>query len=272
MKLQGLQRRLGGLVLILLWLGAMSVQSMAAAVASSEHFVVLAPTQRLADKAVGHADAFRAEIAREWLGKEFPPLPPAAPPVVISIAIDPDRSFARTLVDGKEGRHLMWLVGSERAVTEHLLRHEVAHTVLAARFGDTMPIWANEGIASRYDNPRRHELRNQQLQGFVEIDSWPPLTRLLDNSIRQPWEYAAAVSLTDYLISRGGREQFLTFVADGEERGWPQSLQSHYGYNSVSTLETDWRDAVRQEFAPGQQTPGYSRMAKTLAAPVAHQR
>ncbi|MGI9455249.1 MAG: hypothetical protein ACR2NU_01740 [Aeoliella sp.] len=244
--LQGLQRRVGVIALIVLLCGTMPNEATATAVASSANFTVLAPTQRLADMVVGHADAFRSQIAKEWLGGD---LPPALHPAAISIEIDATRSFARTLIDANDGRHLVWLVGSEQAVTEYLLQHEVAHVVLAARYGDSMPAWANEGIASRYDNPRRHQIRQQQLAGFVSIDSWPHLDRLLDEPIRQPWDYAAAVSLTNYLDELGGREKFLDFVRCGSERGWPIALRTHYGLDSVADLEYEWHRSVRACFA-----------------------
>ncbi len=264
--LQGSRHLLGGIVLLVFWIGTVPNESTAQAVASSVNFTVLAPTQRLADKVVGHADAFRKEIANDWLGSE---LPAPAHRVSLYLKIDPTRSFARTLLDAQQGRHLVWLVGSEQAVTEHLLKHEVAHTVLATRFGNTMPAWANEGIASQYDNHRRRDLRQKQLAGFVAIDSWPHLDRLLQEPIHQPWNYAAAVSLTDYLIHRDSptsakktpastkktlhpeakqaRQRFLKFVDLATQQGWATALRTHYQIDSLADLETQWHQSVRAE-------------------------
>ena len=244
--LHGWQRALGGIALVILQWITMPAQATAVAVASSANFTVVAPTQRLADMAVGQADAFREELAREWLGGD---LPPSFRPAAIHISIDPGRSFARTLLDDDGGQHAVWLAGSKEAVLGHLLKHEITHVVLAARFGDQMPVWANEGIASRYDNARRHEIRRQQLAGFVAIDSWPPLERLLDGPVRQPWTYAAAESLTEYLVKQGGRERFLEFVACGTETGWNLALRECYGIRSVSALEVQWRAAVARNAA-----------------------
>ncbi|WP_425398767.1 hypothetical protein [Aeoliella sp.] len=177
----------------------------------------------------------------------------------IYLEIDDDRSSARTLIGTPEGGHMMWLYGSEEEITGSLLDHELAHVVLASRFGDAMPIWANEGIASRYDNERRKTIRQQKLAGFVAIESWPHLDRLLESEIRQQWQYAAAESLTDFLIERGGRQKFVEFVADS--RGSVErALAAHYGIRSVSQLEHQWRAAVRKQV---------SRQQRPVAATIA---
>ncbi len=257
--LQGLQRATEGIALLVFLCGTMSDKATATAVASSANFTVLAPTQRLADKVVGHADAFRREIAEEWLGDE---LPVATRPAAIHIEIDDTRSFARTVIDATQGRHLVWLVGSEEGVTQSLLQHEVAHVVMAARFGDAMPIWANEGIASRYDNSRRHAIRQQQLAGFVAIDSWPHVDRLLKEPVRQKWTYAAAVSITDFLVDQGGKKKFLDFVASSTEvasstgNGWATALRKHYAIASVAELESQWHRSVRDSITLREPVPG----------------
>lgn len=239
--LQGLQRAAGPFALILLLCGTIPNLAHAIGVASSSRFTVYAPTQRLADKAVGHADAFADEISAEWFGsRSYTP----AHRTTITIETDDDRSFARTLAGTREG-HLMWLAGSETAVTQHLLRHEVAHAVMLTHFGESMPVWANEGIASRYDNARRHSIRQCELEGFVEIDSWPHLDDLFSKPVRQPWQYAAAVSLTDYLVQLGGRERFVAFVELASDQGHSQALEAYYAIESLDQLEHQWRDYVR---------------------------
>lgn len=234
--LQGLQRAAGRIALILMIVGTMPNKAMSIGMASSEQFIVYASTQRLADKAVGHAEAFAQRIAGEWLGGKLN-APPH--PTTITIEIDPDRSFARTLLGTDKG-HLMWLVGSEQAVTEHLLQHEVAHTVMASRFGRRMPNWANEGIASRYDNARRHSIREAKLAEFAAIDSWPHLDQLFAKPVHRQWQYAASVSLTDFLVRLGGRQRFVGFAEQALEVGYPQALQSSYGIVSLEQLAQEW--------------------------------
>ncbi|WP_442485816.1 hypothetical protein [Aeoliella sp. SH292] len=241
MKLQGSQRLASLIATVLIWSHFQLAD--AASVASSPNFTVMAPNARLADMVVAHAEQFRTRFAAAWLGGN---LPATRTPAAIYVEIDPKKSFARALVGDADGGHMVWLVGSEEAVTKHLLEHELTHVLLAARFGDSMPIWANEGIASQYDNPRRHELRRQKLNGFVEIDSWPHLDRLMTDEIRQPWQYAAAVSLTEYLVARGGTQKFLAFVDDSRQ-DVVKALDTHYGIRSLSELEHDWHAHVSVE-------------------------
>jgi hypothetical protein len=237
-KLQGSQRLACQIATVLIWSHIQLAD--AASVASSPNFTVMAPSARLADMVVSHAEQFRTRFAAAWLGGS---LPATRTPAAIYVEIDSKKSFARALVGDSGGGHMVWLVGSEEAVTQHLLEHELAHVLLASRFGDSMPIWANEGIASQYDNLRRHDLRQQKLNGFVEIDSWPHLDRLMTGEIRQPWQYAAAVSLTEYLVARGGTEKFLTFV-DESRHDLEKALVTHYGLRSLSELEREWHAHV----------------------------
>ena len=263
--LHGSQRAVGIIALVFFWSGAASAP--AASIASSTHFTVLAPNQRLADTVVQRAETLHLRIGAAWLGRTLPATRTTLPraTTTIYLEIDEERSFARTLVDAPEGGHLVWLVGSQEAITGHLLEHELAHVVLASRFGDSMPIWANEGIASRYDNQRRKTIRQQKLAGFVAMDSWPHLDRLLVGEIRQQWQYAAAVSLTDYLVERGGRTKFIQFVADSTDN-IDTALAAHYGIRSLSQLQHQWQQAVREQVS-GQQRPTVIATAREAAAP-----
>lgn len=249
--LHGSQRVAGLIALAFFWSSAASTP--AADIASSAHFTVLAPNQRLADMVVQRAESLQLRFSAAWLGRTLPATRTtiATATTTIYVEIDDERSMASTLVHSSKGAHLMWLVGSEAAVTGHALEHELAHVVLASHFGDSMPIWANEGIASRYDNDRRKAIRQQKLAGFVALDSWPHLDRLLVSEIRQQWQYAAAESLTEYLVARGGQAKFIEFVADSIENV-DTALATHYGIRSVEQLEHQWRQAVRQQIAQQQ--------------------
>ncbi len=250
--LHGSQQAAGRIAHVIFWSLAASSIASGATVRSSANFTVLAPNDRLADMVVVRAETFRSRIGAAWLGE---PLPAARTPAAIFIEIDPSRSFARSLLDSGGDRHLVWLVGTEEAVTKYLLAHEVAHVVLASRFGDRMPVWATEGIASRYDNVRRHARREQVLRGFVEIDSWPHLDQLFEKPIRQPWQYAAAVSVTEYLVQQGGRQKFIEFISDSQTLGCDLALDRHYGIRSTAQLQEDWQRAVSTSEPPLRPTP-----------------
>lgn len=240
-------QRLGDHVL-LLFLGCLATGStaMGVSISSGTNFTAMASDARLADKVVEKAEHFRSRIAAGWLGGS---LPASRRPAVLYVKVDETRSFARTLPNPSGEGHLVWLVGSREAVTGALLEHELVHVAFATRFGNGLPRWANEGVASGFDNQRRHELRQQQLAGFVDIDSWPHLDRLLMSEIREPWQYAAAVSLTDYLVQRGGREHFLAFAVASKTDA-RQALEDYYGFESLEALQTAWQRAVRDEMSP----------------------
>ena len=240
--LHGSQRAAGPIALVVFWGMATTTMVAGSTVRSSANFTVLAPNTRLADTVVDRAEMFRSRIGAVWLGT---PPPATRTPTTIYVEVDPDRSFARTLIDPVGERHMVWLVGSETAVTKYLLAHEIAHVVLAEKFGDAMPVWANEGIASRYDNDRRKAIRDEELRGFVRIEIWPHLDELFKRPVRQPWQYAAAVSVTDFLVDRGGRERFLHFVADSRGAGWNKALRKHYRIASIAELQDQWQQSVR---------------------------
>lgn len=247
--LQGSQQAVGQLVLIVfLGSGAASTFSLGASLESSANFTVLAPNARLADKVVAQAESFRSRIGAVWLEEV---LPATRTPTSIFVEIDDSKSLARTLPSPSGEGHMVWLVGSEQAVAGRLLEHELVHVVLGSRFPNAMPDWANEGVASRYDNQRRLKLRQQKLREFAQQESWPDLDKLFQAPIRQPWQYATAESVSDFLIRLSGPKQFLAFAADSNQ-GAAQALQAHYGIDSVTELEVRWRENVRQSTASPQ--------------------
>lgn len=215
-----------------------------ASIATTDNFTVHAPTPQLAAEVAERAEASRRQVAMEWYGTE---LPVASKRTSIFVRLEPARSFARTLLDKRGEGHCMWIYASELELTGRLLQHEVAHTVMAERFGASMPPWANEGVASRYDNASRHQIRQQKLVEFATLDSWPRLDDLLDAPVRSQWAYATSVSLTEHLIDRGGKPQFLKFVEQARASGWDQALQSCYGIDSVADLESEWKASVRMQ-------------------------
>ena len=244
--LQGMQRFWGLMAFVIVWSVTDSTPAKAASVASSQQFSVLAPNIQLADKVVERAEALSTRIRAAWLGGH---LPATRTPTTIYVEIDPKRSFARTVIDPQSQRHLVWLVGTEQSVTEHLLEHELVHVALGSQFGDSLPAWGNEGVASRYDNDNRRKLRAQQLAKFAETDSWPELRTLFAGPIRQPWQYAAAVSVTDYLIQQGDKARFVQFLADSQTDA-DRALRDHYGIASVEQLQREWQHSVSHPQPP----------------------
>lgn len=244
--LQGSQHAAGLMALFVFGSGAASTFSLGASLESSANFTALAPNVRLADKVVAQAESFRSRIGAVWLGGV---LPATRTPTSIFVEIDDSKSLARTLPSRNGDGHQVWLVGSESAVTEHLLHHELVHVVFGSQPTGDMPDWANEGVASRYDNQHRQHIREQKLAEFVRINSWPHLSRLFRGQIRQQWQYATAVSVADFLIQQEGPERFVRFAV-ASQHGVEQALQTHYAIESIEELEARWRQSVRRQFDP----------------------
>jgi hypothetical protein len=61
--------------------------------------------------------------------------------------------------------------------------------------------------------------------------------------------YAQGYTLCDLLIQKGGRREFVEFVADGlESNQWSAAIQRHYGIEGVAALQDTWLAWVRQGF------------------------
>jgi hypothetical protein len=59
--------------------------------------------------------------------------------------------------------------------------------------------------------------------------------------------YAQGHSLTRYLIGQHGKAHFLKFLQDGmEDENWPRAVKTHYGHESLYSLQNDWLDWVKQ--------------------------
>jgi hypothetical protein len=65
--------------------------------------------------------------------------------------------------------------------------------------------------------------------------------------------YAQGFSVSNYLVNKSSRPEFLNFIADGMRRGWDTALQQHYQIRSVDDLEQEWLAQLRAT-KRGQQT------------------
>jgi hypothetical protein len=59
--------------------------------------------------------------------------------------------------------------------------------------------------------------------------------------------YSQGYSLARYLIERGGRHKYVSFVTDGlASDNWSAALEKHYGVMSVAQMQHVWLDWVKQ--------------------------
>lgn len=230
--------------------------------AHNENFMVLAHDQRLAEEVLARADQFRKEVAQEWLGSE---LPPSVGPAIINVELsdDEDRGLTWAIDSPDRKYHKIWLTTSFERALGSTLHHEIAHVVLATRFPNSLPEWAEEGAASLSDDHQRVSTRERITKWYAQTGNWPDLKKVFDAEIIAPDDqatYSVAASLTRYLLSRADKTTFLAFASTGKEKGWDRALKEHYGFGSVGELQATWQAWAGQDSrAAGAITPSDSR-------------
>jgi hypothetical protein len=234
--------------------------SHAAGVARNANFSVYVPdtstpgqAQRFAERLLERAEAYRAEIAKEWLGEE---LPAGAGRSTIYVEFSPDEDLGLTWAkDGPDRRsHTIWLNTSPQLAIGETLKHEVAHAVFATKYPHPhrLPSWVEEGIASRYDNEIRKDARDQLARSWMRTGRAVRLEQVLASSdlhSSDEYSYAAATSLVSFLLARGDAQSVVRFGEDGQHSGWNAALQAHYRIQSLDELQTQWEAWLADKFA-----------------------
>jgi hypothetical protein len=190
------------------------------------------------------AEAYRAAIAKEWLGET---LPPSIGRTVINISFSAteDRGLTWAKDDPRRKFHNIYLTTAPELVLGDKLRHEIVHVVLATRYAhpNRLPPWVEEGIASRYDDEQRIATRRGILSWYVRTGNLPDISRVLDAPNLPPSDqtaYAVAASLTDYLLSLHGKEVLLKFAQASKKDGLDAALLRHYRIESIQHLQSQW--------------------------------
>lgn len=246
-------RRLSSALLFLL----VAALPAAAADFTTDNFAVDAPTKELARTFGEYAEKYRREKAIEWLGTEMPRWQRRCP---LKVSVTPGHTGGATTFTFGVGRsgpavmsQEMKIFGGMEQLLHSVLPHEVTHTVLAHHFGQAVPRWADEGgsVLSENDEERfSHDVRCREIlnQGrgiplrmLLPMKEYPPDMIVL---------YAQGYSITDYLVSLGGRRKFLQFIGEGmrgDSRNWEEAVRTVYGdrFASVDELQESWIAALR---------------------------
>ncbi len=212
---------------------------------ATENFVLSAPSKELTLACLTQAEHYRKRIALEWLGYELPPGTSFAD-VQVTLLAEGEKDSGRLWLANRETErpHMMWLTGSREEVLGAGMAHEMAHVVLAARFPNGMPAWANEGIASSYDNAERADIRRRIMQRIIEASGWPSIDELLEVEQIAPNDqtaYALASSLTEFLISLADRETFISFIANAQQSDWDAAIEKTYRMEGRRELQIRWQ-------------------------------
>jgi hypothetical protein len=246
----------------------------------TKNFTVTAPTKDLAQTFGEYAEKYRVLKAEEWLGRPMPDWDRPCPlSVRITNSTDGGGATHFTFGPGPDGRSAvlsrrMEIFGGVEKLLKSVLPHEVTHTVLAHRFGQAVPRWADEGgsVLSENDEERyAHDVRCREflnagkgyhLRHLFSMDDYPPNMHVL---------YAEGFSVVQYLVAQGGREKFLQFVEVGMKRrnqNWDQAAQM-YGFASTDELQSAWIASLKKPKAAATDAVAMTdRPARPTATPT----
>lgn len=224
----------------------------------SENFIVVqASSDELAKEVASQAEAYRRELAIQWLGRELPPWRSPCPIVAFAGPREPSRGKTTFNVHPGGGVPTGWnmeIFGSRERLLDSVLPHEVLHTVFASHFGCPLPRWADEGACTTVEHHSERSKQEHNLIHYLKHDRGIAFNKMF--AMREyPRDmlplYAQGYSLTRYLIAKGGERRFVQFIGDGMAlRSWTQAVQKHYGHESLAQLQTTWLAWVKQGSPP----------------------
>jgi len=221
--------------------------------ASSDNFVVYAPTQELADEVLKKSEQLRTKLARAWLDKELAPGVGAAM-IYVSLSNGENHGVTSPKNRPDEKYHVVTIRSSREKALNVILPHELTHALVADEFGTRLPEWADEGVACYQDGSELSGMRRQTLLRFARTAQWPSLESVLQQQTYKADDhtfFTVASSVTEFLLERAGPKTFFAFAIEGQEKGWEFAARSHYEFRSLRELESQWREWVVQSLQPG---------------------
>jgi hypothetical protein len=239
------------------WLGLVAGWLVAADTAAhaagyrTANFIVEAPTEALARKIGDAAEQYRDTLAVEWTGS---PLPRWSRPCPITAQVAPNLGAggATSFVfdRGEVFNWTMTIQGSEERILDSVLPHEITHTIFASHFRRPLPRWADEGACTTVEHPVERARQHRLLLEFLTTGrgiAFPEMFAMKEYPADVLPLYSQGYSLARYLIERGGRHKYVSFVTDGlASENWSASLDKHYGVTSVAQMQHVWLDWVKQ--------------------------
>ena len=210
------------------------------------NFVVDAPNPAVARQVATAAEAYRRDLAVEWLGRE---LPQWSAPCAVTVRVGQLGAGGATTFSFDRGEVYGWkmrIQGSLERILDSVLPHEINHTIFACHFRRPLPRWADEGAATLIEHESEQHRQRLLLQQVLQTSRKIPLRTLLSlkeypQRMQQVLTlYAEGYSLADFLVQDGGKTRFLHFLQDAHKESWDRAVQKHYGDRGVENLEVRW--------------------------------
>lgn len=217
----------------------------------TDNFTCDAPTREIAVQVCEQAERFRRDLALDWIGYE---LPRWSKPCPITVQVGPRLGaggatsfvFDRGEVFGWQ----MSIQGTLERVLDSVLPHEVTHAVFASHFRQPLPRWADEGACTTVEHVSERTKQQKMLIEFLHTGrgiSFAQMFAMKEYPADVLPLYAQGHSLASYLIDRGGKRKFMTFLAEGmKTEDWPRTIRDHYGISNLGALQNQWLDWVAQ--------------------------
>jgi hypothetical protein len=236
--------RMSWLLVLLVSLPAVSTT---AEIVNGVNFVVMADDEELARRVLHEAEIARQHAALACLAET---LPAGEGRTVINVMVSDYRERAFFWPKDRPGRtfHNIHLTTSRDRVAAHALWHEIVHLVLEVRFGGELPLWADEGFASMQDDEGRKQDRAELARRWMHRGNWPDLKTVFNATTfgsADVEHYAAANSVTRFLLTRGDAPAVLAFACDGKRLGWDAAARKHYRV-TLAQLQQQWQHWVQQ--------------------------
>ena len=217
----------------------------------TNNFIVTAPSAEMAQQIGKAAEAYRRELARDWLGQEMPNW--AQPCPITAQVGDHLGAGGATSFYFEHGEVYGWrmtIQGSLVRILDSVLPHEVTHTIFATHFRQPLPRWADEGACTTVEHTSEKQKQQVMLIDFLRTGRGIAFSQMFMMK-EYPHDvmplYSQGYSVARYLVAQGGKRKFLDFLSDGlRDENWTRALRSHYGVNSLATLQSQWLDWVRK--------------------------
>jgi hypothetical protein len=212
------------------------------------------------------AEHYRKEKATVWLGHEMPNWSQPCPLFVEVTAHGPSGATSFQFGQGQVLSMKMEIQGPLERLVRSVLPHEITHTVFAFHFRQPVPRWCDEGGSVLSEDDIERDRHDQLVRSIVNKGQKIPLRTLMglkEYPAQVMCLYAQGYSMTDFLVKRSNRQQFLNFVGRGMQAGWDKASLEFYGHRSVEEMEQAWLQFLRD----GRKQPGGAMVASANPAP-----